>query len=440
MLGAADGVHQAEGIVRYRTGKVVELEEERVGELMATAVATTEQQGAEQREQFLAFVADDDTYAVVDQVVGEMMLPHASIRQGGVKDAIKHLGEHRSPKLLLIDVSRLRPAACPTSTRWPTSASRGSPWSRSASRNDCGLFRDLLQHGVADYLVKPITPALLQKAILCRDRAERRGQGQPEARQAGRGERDPGRRRRDHRGGERRLADRPRAPPAGRLVDLDLQFGTVALSLDLEPSHGLREALENPNRIDGLFMDRVLIQHSERLFVLSAEESPDETLLLDYGAVELLMTELRNKFHYVVVDVPRTSNACTQQMLQSATDLILVTDLSLAGMRDTMRITGMLPTTNASCNTTLVVNRVGEHKQGEMPRAEFEKGVGRKLDLMLPFDAKTVAAATNFGQPVASGKGPVAAGLRELTERLCGPPVGAAKARAGVWQKLLKKT
>ena len=84
-------------------------------------------------------------------------------------------------------------------------------------------------------------------------------------------------------------------------------------------------------------MDRVLIQHSERLFVLSAEESPDETLLLDYGAVELLMTELRNKFHYVVVDVPRSPNACTQQVLQSATDLLLVTDLSLAGMRDTMR-------------------------------------------------------------------------------------------------------
>jgi pilus assembly protein CpaE len=131
------------------------------------------------------------------------------------------------------------------------------------------------------------------------------------------------------------------------LVDLDLQFGTVALSLDLEPSHGLREALENPTRIDGLFMDRVLVQHSERLFVLSAEESPDETLLLDYGAVELLMTELRNKFHYVIVDLPRSPNPSTQQIVQTATDLLLVTDLSLAGMRDTMRITGTLPTINA---------------------------------------------------------------------------------------------
>jgi pilus assembly protein CpaE len=223
------------------------------------------------------------------------------------------------------------------------------------------------------------------------------------------------------------------------LVDLDLQFGTVALSLDLEPSHGLREALENPNRIDGLFMDRVLVQHSERLFVLSAEESPDETLLLDYGAVELLMTELRNKFHYVIVDLPRSPNACTQQIVQSATDLLLVTDLSLAGMRDTMRITGTLPTNNASCNMVLIVNRAGEHKQGEMPRAEFEKGVGRKLDLVVPFDAKTVAAATNFGQPVAAGKGAVANGLREVTERLCGA-AATPDARSGIWQKLLKKT
>jgi pilus assembly protein CpaE len=407
---------------------------------MATAVApTTEQPSGEQREQFLAFVGDTETYAVIDQVVGEMMLPHASIRQGSVKDAIKHLGEQRSPKLLLIDVSG---SDLPLSdiNALADVCEPGVTVLAVGERNDCGLFRDLLQHGVADYLVKPITPILLQKAILAAgdQTGVIRGNNKLGKLVAVTGTR----------GGVGAttvatsvawlIAQERRRRVA--LVDLDLQFGTVALSLDLEPSHGLREALENPNRIDGLFMDRVLIQHSERLFVLSAEESPDETLLLDYGAVELLMTELRNKFHYVIVDLPRSPNACTQQILQSATDLLLVTDLSLAGMRDTMRLTGMLPTTNASCNTTLVVNRVGEHKQGEMPRAEFEKGISRKLDLLLPFDAKTVAAATNFGQPVASAKGPVAAGLREITGRLCGPPAGALGSRSGVWQKLLKKT
>jgi pilus assembly protein CpaE len=307
------------------------------------------------------------------------------------------------------------------------------------ARNDCGLFRDLLQHGVADYLVKPITPQLLQKAILA---AGDQSGVVKSSHKLGRLVGVSG-----TRGGVGSttlatsiawlIAHERRRRVV--LVDLDLQFGTVALSLDLEPSHGLREALENPGRIDGLFMDRVLVQHSERLFVLSAEESPDETLLLDYSAVELLMTELRNKFHYVIVDLPRTPNPSTQQIVQTATDLVLVTDLSLAGMRDTMRITGTLPTINASCNTTLVVNRAGEHKQGEMPRAEFEKGVGRKLDLVLPFDAKTVAAATNFGQPVAAGKSAVANGLRGITDRLCGPPAGA-ESRSGIWQKLLHKT
>jgi pilus assembly protein CpaE len=367
-----------------------------------------------------------------------MMLPHASIREGGVKEAVKHLSEHRSPRLLLVDLSG---SELPLSeiNSLADVCEPGVTVLAVGDRNDCGLFRDLLQHGVADYLVKPLTPALLQKAI--QGASEQSGMARSSSSKLGKLVAVTG-----TRGGAGAttvatiawlVANERRRRVA--LVDLDLQFGTVALSLDLEPSHGLREALENPNRIDGLFMDRVLVQHSERLFVLSAEESPDDALILDFSAVELLLTELRNKFHYVVIDLPRNPNPCTQQVLQSATDLVLVTDLSLAGMRDTMRIIGLMPTTNASCSTSLIVNRAGEHKQGEMPRAEFEKGIGRKLDLLLPFDAKTVAAATNFGQPVAATKGPVAHGLREIAERLCGPAAGAPPARAGFLRNLLKK-
>jgi pilus assembly protein CpaE len=407
---------------------------------MATTLATAEHSDTEtQREDFLAFCGDSETYSVVDQVVGEMMLQHASIREGGVKEAVKYLGEHRSPSLLLIDLSK---SELPLSdiNSLADVCEPGVTVVALGDRNDCAMFRDLLAHGVADYLVKPITPPVLQKSL---ENATGHTGALKSSSRLGKLVAVSG-----TRGGVGAtmvatsiawlIAHERRRKVA--LVDLDLQFGTVALSLDLEPSHGLREALENPNRIDGLFMDRVLVQHSERLYVLSAEESPDESLLLDFNALELLITELRNKFHYVLVDLPRSPNACSQQILQSATDLVLVSDLSLAGMRDTMRVAGLLPTTNAACNALLIVNRCGEHKQGEMPRAEFEKGVGRKLDMVLPFDARTVAAATNFGQPVAATKGPVASGLRQLAERLCGPQAGDGASRAGLWQKLLKKS
>jgi pilus assembly protein CpaE len=407
---------------------------------MATVIKAAERSDAEsQRDQFLAFCADAATYAVVDQVVGELMLQNSSIREGGVKEAVKYLGEHKSPSLLLIDLSK---SEMPLSdiNRLADVCDPGVTVIALGERNDVGMFRDLLANGVADYLVKPITPGLLQKSI--NSAAGTVGTLKANGR-LGKLIAITG-----TRGGVGAtmvatsmawlIAHERRRKVA--LVDLDLQFGTVALSLDLEPSHGLREALENPSRIDGLFMDRVLVQHSERLFVLSAEESPDEPLVLDFHALEVLLAELRSKFHYVLVDLPRTPNGCSQQVLQGATDLVLVSDLSLAGMRDTMRVVGMLPATNAACNPLLIANRCGEHKQGEMPRAEFEKGVGRKLDLVLPFDARTVAAATNFGQAVATTKGAVAGGLRQLTDRLCGPQGGETGGRSGLWQKLLKKS
>ncbi|MEM7041530.1 MAG: AAA family ATPase [Pseudomonadota bacterium] len=307
-------------------------------------------------------------------------------------------------------------------------------------RNDCGLFRDLLHHGVTDYLVKPVSPALLQRAVshISEDSDQSKANNKLGKLVAVMGAS----------GGVGAttvatslswiIAQQRRRRVA--LLDLDLQYGTVALSLDIEPSHGLREALESADRIDSLFMDRMMTQHSDRLFVMSAEESPDETLLLDFAAIELLLNELRNKFHYVVVDLPRSASPNTLQVLEQATDLILVSDFSLAGMRDTMRTVGFLPTLNASCGTVIVASRAGEHKNGEMPKSEFEKGIGRKVDFVLPFDAKTVAAATNFGQPVAAGKGPVAKGLGDIADRLCGPAAGAHSSHGGILRKFLSKS
>ena len=404
---------------------------------MATAIATVDRAGNDQA-QFIAFCADSTTHAAVDRVIGDMMLPHASIRKGTIKDAIKYLSQHQSPKLLMVDI---------TGSDLPLSdidnladvCEPGVSVIAIGERNDCGLFRDLLHHGVTDYLVKPLSSALLQKALtnIAEHGAPAKANSKLGKLVAVMGAR----------GGVGAttlatslswiIAQQRRRKVA--LLDLDLQYGTVALSLDIEPSHGLREALESAERIDSLFMDRMMTQHSDRLFVLSAEERPDETLLLDFSAIELLLNELRNKFHYVVVDLPRSASPTTLQVLEHATDLILVSDFSLAGMRDTMRTIGFLPTMNASCSTLIVASRAGEHKNGEMPKSEFEKGVGRKVDFVLPFDAKTVAAATNFGQPVAAGKSPVAKGLGEIADRLCGPAAGAELTGGGMLQKLLSK-
>ena len=177
--------------------------------VMATAIATAEQSDTDpQREQFLAFCRRlrhlrrgrpggrrDDAAARLDP---------PGRRQGS--------GEISRPAPLAQAVAdrsqQIRPAAV-GHQRLADVCEPGVTVVALGDRNDCGLFRDLLQHGVADYLVKPITPGLLQKSVAAATEQSGAVKSKQQARQAGRGQRHPGRRRRDHGGDQRRMADRP---------------------------------------------------------------------------------------------------------------------------------------------------------------------------------------------------------------------------------------
>ncbi len=368
---------------------------------------------------FRAFIADDESRRAVEQVIAELMIPSASVVRGDVGDAIKQLGTVRSPRLLLVDLSG-RQLPLSDINELAEVCEPGVRVIALGDRNDVGLFRELLGQGISDYVVKPVTPNLLQRSIVTAL------EGVNPARQTNRlgrlvaviGAR----------GGVGAttiatncawsIANHRRRRVA--LVDLDPYFGSVALALDLEPNRALREALQEPDRIDSLFVERATIKHSETLHVLAAEENLDEPIIPDASANSKLIDELRHKFHFVILDLPRFADPHAHAILGEATNVVLVTDMSLAGMRDTLRLKQFLGSMDASGATMIVANRIGEHKNGEISRQEFEKGVGRHIDAVIPFDARKVAAAGNVGEPVVASCSPAAQALRALAERICG--------------------
>ena len=98
---------------------------------------------------------------------------------------------------------------------------------------------------------------------------------------------------------------------AGRstaLLDLDVHFGTGALALDLEPGRGLTDAIENPSRIDGLFIERAMVRANEKLCVLSAEAPINQPMLTDGSAFYQLQEEIRHAFESTVLDLPRNDD------------------------------------------------------------------------------------------------------------------------------------
>ena len=162
------------------------------------------------------------------------------------------------------------------------------------------------------------------------------------------------------------------------LVDLDLFFGSCGLTLDLEAGRGFREALENPSRIDGLFIERAMVRADDNLFVLSAEEALDYAITFDPSAIELLIEHLRRDFQAVVVDLPRFAARSQTAMLMPPSSIVLVSEPSLAGMRDTQRLVKLFANGAPKAELSIVLNRVGANKGAELSRGDFEAGAESK--------------------------------------------------------------
>ena len=88
------------------------------------------------------------------------------------------------------------------------------------------------------------------------------------------------------------------------LLDADLQTGTAAMLLGAQTGPGLRSALEQPSRVDELFIERTAIPLTDRLHILAGEEKLADELDYASGAGERLITMLRRRFNFIVADVP----------------------------------------------------------------------------------------------------------------------------------------
>ena len=343
------------------------------------------------RVRLMAFVANGESEASLQACLSQLSFPDATIKTGGIARAIRHLGAERSPENIIVDIS---------GTDMPASrvhdlaqlCEPGVTVIAIGDRNDIGLYRDLVQAGVSEYVVKPITPQLLAKALSPQPTPV---EGIPVSRKLGKMVAFVG-----ARGGVGTttlainlawyLADRQKRRVL--LLDLDLQTGDCALALNVTPTPGLSDALANPLRIDSVFLERAMTTHSERLFVLSAEEPLRAEVNFPAEAIETLIGVLRTQFHYIIVDVPRLPGAPYRRSLDMADIRVIVADQTLRSVRDAVRLQAALREGSAAHRNLLAVNRNGEGGRYAMTLDEMAK-VDLHPKVVIPFRPKLFTAA-----------------------------------------------
>jgi len=389
--------------------------------------------------EFMAFITDDESIAIVRRWAERQGFPAATVQAGGPDMFAQMLESAAPPKMVMVDVDGQSDPAS-VAERLVSLCGSDSKLITVGSANDVSLYRQMLKAGVTDYLVKPLLDETLNQALAAALRGSVGGKAEDKDARIvvvlG------------TRGGVGAstiavntgwlLAHELKVTCA--LLDLDLQFGTSSLALDLEPGRGLRDIVNAPERVDSLMIASSLIPESDQFSVLGAEEAVDEFVQIDSGAITALLKEMKGNFDYIIVDLPRHLLAAQKRLLATAHEIVVVTELSLAGIRDTLRIKTALTSLGCAATLTHIASRVSSVREGQIDVTAFEKGAQVKIDLVFPEDSKTVTTAANSGKAIGAvaRQAPATKILMTLAQRLSGKASVTVKKDSGLISKFFK--
>lgn len=354
------------------------------------------------RDPFAAFVCDDETAEILRPVAVEHGWSPEKVNKGGLRNAIQTLSVSASPTILFVDMSESGDPLNDINSLAEV-CEPGTVVIAAGQVNDVRLYRDLIASGIQEYLLKPFTPDHLRDAFanaqttISGPRTAEAATDKPNVMAAVVGVRGGV--------GASTIATSlawlmgDKASRSTALLDLDVHFGTGALSLDLEPGRGLTDAIENPGRIDGLFIERAMVRANDRLCVLSAEAPINQPMLTDGSAYFQLQEEIRHAFEGTVIDFPRSVMVQYPHLLTDVQVVVLVVEFTLAATRDAIRILSWLKANAPQARVIVAANRIVSNVQ-EVSRKDFEQSIERRVDVVLPYDAKPAAQAAKLGQPL----------------------------------------
>ena len=373
------------------------------------------------------FARDRDSEGVIRQCLSDLAIAVAEFRNGGINDAIAELKTQSSPRLLIVDIQGVDDAVA----RVRDLADVCEPETGViviGDVNDIRIYRSLKAAGVGEYFFKPLVRALVMQAC----HSILTGSTDHTTSRTGKLVFVLG-----VRGGVGAttiavatawyMAEQLKRRVG--LLDLDLHFGDAALQLDATPSHALREALDHPERVDELFLERGMTRVGERLGVLAALEALEENFAADEAAIHSLLEHLLHRHRYIFVDVPASAAPGLTHVLHLPATTLLVSTGSLVCARDVARLRERLGPNSAERTTIHILNKNGA--SDSLSAEEFNGAAGAEPEIVIP-NARDIAAASRLGVKGLQKCSTLHRGLAPLLRQLSGAQL-VNQRRAGLF-------
>jgi len=211
------------------------------------------------------------------------------------------------------------------------------------------------------------------------------------------------------------------------LLDADLQMGSAALLLGVASSSGLRVALEQPSRVDELFVERAAQPVEDRLHVLAATEDLGARISVPTGAVATVLSALSRRYNIIIGDVPFRPMGVNLDMLDQAHQRVIVMQPTLASVREALRLLALPAGTGQARRPILLLNRAG--RPGGLTVPQIQHALGVKPDIVVADLPRPIEAAASLGKPAAAKVPALGRGIAQLAHEVAGTGDRAAPQR-----------
>lgn len=184
------------------------------------------------------------------------------------------------------------------------------------------------------------------------------------------------------------------------IIDADLQFGDVCISLQVDPRHTIVDAARDIDKLDEPLLESLLARHTSGMRVLSAPLEPSLADEVSTQVVVKTIGMLKRMFDYIVIDTAPFLDEPVLSILERSDVVLLVVDMDLPSVKnaklalDTLRLI-KFPFEKIK----LVLNRV--NSKARLDIDELERSLGLEVQAAVSSD-KLVPRAVNEGEPVVS--------------------------------------
>jgi pilus assembly protein CpaE len=187
------------------------------------------------------------------------------------------------------------------------------------------------------------------------------------------------------------------------LLDLDLQFGSLAQYLDIKPQHGLVTALDMADQLDATALNAYMAYHKSGLALMSPLD--DEIILprdIDSARFSQILRLLRENYGHIIVDLPRQIDELSADIYESADQVLLVTQQEFASVRDANRLRNLILSELSvpAERISVIINRYDKTSAVELGDISRSMGIDKKDFILIPNSYKNVAESINIGVPM----------------------------------------